>query len=210
LSAANLEAILSAAPVVPVLIVDDAASAVPLARALAAGGLPTLEITLRTPSALEAIRAIASEVGGAHVGAGTVLTPEQLEDAADAGARFAVSPGSSPALLAAAADSPLPLLPGAATPSEAMALLERGYRLQKFFPAEPSGGVAWLKALASPLSGLRFCPTGGVDAANAPAYLALPNVICVGGSWVAPRDAVAGGDWARIEQLAKEASGLKR
>jgi 2-dehydro-3-deoxyphosphogluconate aldolase/(4S)-4-hydroxy-2-oxoglutarate aldolase len=149
-------------------------------------------------------------VGGAHVGAGTVLTPEQLEDAADAGARFAVSPGSSPALLAAAADSPLPLLPGAATPSEAMALLERGYRLQKFFPAEPSGGVAWLKALASPLSGLRFCPTGGVDAANAPAYLALPNVICVGGSWVAPRDAVAGGDWARIEQLAKEASGLKR
>jgi 2-dehydro-3-deoxyphosphogluconate aldolase/(4S)-4-hydroxy-2-oxoglutarate aldolase len=206
----TLETILRAAPVVPVLIVDDWRSAVPLARALVAGGLPAIEITLRTPAALEAIRAVAAEVDGAFAGAGTVLTPEQLRDAEAAGATFAVSPGSSPALLDAAGDTDLPLLPGAASATEAMALLERGYAIQKFFPAGPAGGIAYLKALASPLPGVRFCPTGGVDAKNAPAYLALPNVICVGGSWVAPKDAVAGGDWSRIERLACEAAGLER
>ena len=207
---ATLEAILTVAPVVPVLIVDDWRSAVPLARALVAGGLPAIEITLRTPAALEAIRAVAAEVDGAFAGAGTVLTPEQLRQAEAAGAKFAVSPGSSPALLDAAGDAALPLLPGAASATEAMALLERGYAIQKFFPAGPAGGVAYLKALASPLPGVRFCPTGGVGAENAPAYLALPNVICVGGSWVAPKDAVASGDWSRIERLAREAAGLKR
>jgi 2-dehydro-3-deoxyphosphogluconate aldolase/(4S)-4-hydroxy-2-oxoglutarate aldolase len=207
---ADLEAILTAAPVVPVLIVEDWRSAVPLARALVAGGLPAIEITLRTPAALEAIRAVAAEVEGAFAGAGTVLTPEQLRQAEAAGARFAVSPGSSPALLDAAGDADLPLLPGAVSATEAMALLERGYAIQKFFPAGPAGGIAYLKALASPLPGVRFCPTGGVVAENAPAYLALPNVICVGGSWVAPKDAVASGDWSRIERLAREAAGLKR
>ncbi len=208
-SPATLEAILTAAPVVPVLIVEDWRAAVPLARALVAGGLPAIEITLRTSAALQAIRAVAAEVEGAFVGAGTVLTPEQLRQAEAAGARFAVSPGSSPALLDAA-DPDLPLLPGAASATEAMALLERGYAIQKFFPAEPAGGTAYLRALASPLPGVRFCPTGGVGAENAPAYLALPNVICVGGSWVAPKDAVASGDWSRIERLARAAAGLKR
>jgi 2-dehydro-3-deoxyphosphogluconate aldolase/(4S)-4-hydroxy-2-oxoglutarate aldolase len=206
----SLERILSAAPVVPVLIVDDARAALPLARALVAGGLTAIEITLRTPAALEAIRAIAAEVEGADIGAGTVLTAEQFADAERAGASFAVSPGANPAILEAADDSDLPLLPGAATPSEAMTLLEYGYALQKFFPAEPAGGTAYLKALASPLPGIRFCPTGGIDAANAAAYLALPNVICVGGSWVAPKDAVAAGDWARIEALARQAASLGR
>jgi 2-dehydro-3-deoxyphosphogluconate aldolase/(4S)-4-hydroxy-2-oxoglutarate aldolase len=209
MSAGSLEAILDAAPVVPVLIVEDWRQAVPLARALVAGGLPAIEITLRTPAALESIRAVAAEVEGAYAGAGTVLTPDQLEDAAEVGARFAVSPGSSPGLLAAAAGAALPLLPGAASASEAMALLERGYRLQKFFPAEPAGGIAYLKALASPLPAVRFCPTGGIDATNAPTYLALPNVICVGGSWVAPKEALAAGDWTSIESLAREAAGLR-
>ncbi len=207
---ATLQTILSAAPVVPVLIVEDWRAAVPLARALVTGGLPAIEITLRTPAALEAIRAVAADVDGAFAGAGTVLTPEQLREAEAAGARFAVSPGSSPALLAAAGDTNLPLLPGAASATEAMTLLARGYAIQKFFPAGPAGGIPYLKALASPLPGVRFCPTGGVDAKNAPAYLALPNVICVGGSWVAPKDAVAGGDWSRIKRLAREAAGLER
>lgn len=205
----TLETILTAAPVVPVLTVEDRRHAVPLARALVAGGLPAIEITLRTAAALESIRAVAGEVEGAFAGAGTVLTRDQLEDAAEAGARFAVSPGASPLLLAAAADSELPLLPGAATASEAMALLERGHRLQKFFPAEPAGGLAYLKALAAPLPSVRFCPTGGIDAGNARAYLTLPNVICVGGSWVAPKEAVAAADWAAIEALAREASCMR-
>ncbi|HWT30195.1 MAG TPA: bifunctional 4-hydroxy-2-oxoglutarate aldolase/2-dehydro-3-deoxy-phosphogluconate aldolase [Propylenella sp.] len=210
MSAAALKAILTAAPVVPVLIVDDWRSAVPLARALVAGGLPAIEITLRTPVALEAIRAVAAEVEGAYAGAGTVLNSKQLDDARRAQARFAVSPGSTPGLLDAAGDTAIPLLPGAASATEAMTLLERGYAIQKFFPAEPAGGVAYLKALASPLPGVRFCPTGGVDANNAPAYLALPNVVCVGGSWVAPKEAVAAGDWTRIEALARRAAGLRR
>lgn len=205
----SLEAILEA-PVVPVLIVEDRKAAVPLARALVAGGLTAIEITLRTDAALAAIRAIAAEVEGAHVGAGTVLTPKQLDAAEKAGGRFAVSPGSTPALLDAADGHAVPLLPGASTATEAMTLLERGYALQKLFPAEPAGGVAYLKALASPLPAVRFCPTGGVDASNAGTYLALPNVICVGGSWVAPKDAVARGDWARIEGLARRAANLRQ
>jgi 2-dehydro-3-deoxyphosphogluconate aldolase/(4S)-4-hydroxy-2-oxoglutarate aldolase len=210
MSTPTLASILAAAPVVPVLTVDDWKTAVPLARALVAGGLPAIEITLRTPAALKAIRAVAAEVEGAFAGAGTVLSRAQLEEAAEAGARFAVSPGASPGLLAAAAGSALRLLPGAATASEAMALLELGYSLQKFFPAEAAGGPTVLKALAAPLPGVRFCPTGGIDAKNARTYLALPNVVCVGGSWVAPKEAVEKEDWARIEVLAREAAGLRQ
>jgi len=210
MSAPQLEAILRAAPVVPVLMVEDWRSAVPLARALVAGGLTAIEITLRTPAALEAIRAVAAEVEGAQAGAGTVLNHHQFADAVQAGARFVVSPGVNPALLEAADDFEAPFLPGSSTASEAMMLFEHGYALQKFFPAEPAGGVAYLKALGSPLPGIRFCPTGGIDATNAASYLALPNVVCVGGSWVAPREAVAGGDWGHIEKLARDAASLGR
>jgi 2-dehydro-3-deoxyphosphogluconate aldolase/(4S)-4-hydroxy-2-oxoglutarate aldolase len=209
-AAASLEAILKAAPVVPVLTIEDWQAAVPLARALVAGGLPAIEITLRTPAALEAIRAIAAEVEGAFVGAGTVLTREQYSAAAGAKARFVVSPGASSALVQAAEDIDVPLLPGASTATEAMTLLDYGYPILKFFPAGPAGGPAYLKALASPLPGVRFCPTGGVDAANAAEYLALPNVICVGGSWIAPKEAVAAADWPRIETLAREAAALRK
>lgn len=205
----GIEAILKLAPVVPVLVIDEVATAVPLARALVAGGLKAIEVTFRTPAALESIRAIAAEVEGAHVGAGTVLTPAQVGQAVDAGCRFMVSPGASPDLLAAAEGCPVPLLPGAATASEAMALLERGYTFQKFFPAEPAGGVAYLKALAQPLAGVRFCPTGGISRDSAGRYLALPNVVCVGGSWVAPGDRVAEGAWKDIEALAFDATGLQ-
>jgi 2-dehydro-3-deoxyphosphogluconate aldolase/(4S)-4-hydroxy-2-oxoglutarate aldolase len=197
-------------PVVPVLVIEEVAAAVPLARALVAGGLPVLEITLRTPAALEVIRAIAGEVEGALVGAGTVLDACQYRAAAAAGSRFAVSPGATAAVLDAAAASPVPLLPGAATPSEVMRLLEHGYRFLKFFPAAPAGGPAYLKALAAPLPEARFCPTGGVDAASALEYLGLPNVVCVGGSWVAPAKAVAAGDWQQITRLARDAAALRQ
>lgn len=203
-----LRPVLTRAPVVPVLIVDDAKSAVPLARALVAGGLTALEVTLRTSAALEAIRAIADEVEGADIGAGTVLTPAQLDACVKAGARFLVSPGCAPDLLEAAKDSPVPLLPGVATASEAMQIMERGYTHMKFFPAEQAGGAPYLKALSSPLADLRFCPTGGVSLKNAADYLSLPNVICVGGSWVAPKQAVVDGDWQTIENLAREAAML--
>lgn len=206
---AALETVLTAAPVVPVLTIDDASTAVKLARALVKGGLPAIEITLRTAAALDAVRAVAAEVEGAFAGVGTVLDAAQLKRAEAAGATFAVSPGASPGLLDAAADSALPLLPGAATASEAMALIERGYEILKFFPAGPAGGVAYLKALAAPLPEVRFCPTGGVSLQNAPDYLRLANVICVGGSWVAPPDAIAAGDWQRIEELARQAAGLR-
>lgn len=205
-----LAPIVGSVPVVPVVIVDDALSAVPLARALVAGGLSVVEITLRTDAALDAIAAIAAEVAGAIVGAGTVLSADQWQAAEKAGARYMVSPGASPDLLAAARDSAVPLMPGAATASEAMRLLEEGYTIQKFFPAEPAGGAAFLKALASPLPAVSFCPTGGIGAANAGDYLALPNVVCVGGSWVTPAEAIAAGDWSRIEALALDASGLRR
>ena len=205
----QLNAVLGAAPVVPVLTVEDARQAVPLARALVAGGLPAIEVTLRTPAALEAIRAIKGEVEGALVGAGTVLDAAQLEVAADLGCAFAVSPGASPGLLDAADLSTLPLLPGVATAGEAMTLMERGYRLLKFFPAKPAGGPGFLKALAAPLPALRFCPTGGIDGASAPAYLALPNVICVGGGWLAPAAAVAANAWDEIGTLARTAAALR-
>jgi 2-dehydro-3-deoxyphosphogluconate aldolase/(4S)-4-hydroxy-2-oxoglutarate aldolase len=197
------------APVVPVLVVDDAATATDLARALVAGGLPALEVTLRTPAALEAIRAMAAVPGGV-VGAGTLLTPEDVRAAKAAGARFGVSPGATDRLLDACEAEGLPLLPGAATASEAMRLLERGYTALKFFPAEVAGGAAALKAIGAPIPQLHFCPTGGVSLANAPDYLALPNVMCVGGSWVAPKAMVAGRDWAGIERLAREAAALGR
>ena len=205
----RLLAILSAAPVVPVLTIEDRAVAVPLARALVAGGLTALEVTLRTAAGLDCIRAIAGEVGAANVGAGTVLDARQYEAAEKAGATFVVSPGTTDGLLASAASSAVPFLPGVATAGEAMALAERGYGYLKFFPAEPAGGIAYLRALGAPLPALRFCPTGGIGAKNAPDYLALANVICVGGSWVAPAEAVAGGDWARVTALSREAAALK-
>jgi 2-dehydro-3-deoxyphosphogluconate aldolase / (4S)-4-hydroxy-2-oxoglutarate aldolase len=208
-SRSELCTLLAATPVVPVLTVEAVETALPLARALVAGGLGVLEITLRTPAALEVIRSIACEVEGAAVGAGTVLTPSQYEAAARAGAHFVVSPGATPALLDAAAASAVPFLPGAATSSEIMALLERGHSCLKFFPAEPAGGIAYLNSLAAPLPEVRFCPTGGIDARTAPRYLSLPNVLCVGGSWVAPGAAVAAGDWPRITALARAAAGLR-
>ena len=207
--AAEVARILDAVPVVPVLTLPDEAHAVALARALVAGGLTVLEITLRTEAALRSIRGIIASVPGAVVGVGTVLTPDQMRAAKEAGAAFAVSPGASPRLLDAAEAEGLPFLPGAATASEAMALLERGYTRQKLFPAEAAGGIALLKGLADPLPQVRFCPTGGIDAATAPAYLALPNVVCVGGSWVAPKAAVLEGDFARIETLARAAGALR-
>jgi 2-dehydro-3-deoxyphosphogluconate aldolase/(4S)-4-hydroxy-2-oxoglutarate aldolase len=195
------------APVIPVLVIDDAETAHDLAEALVAGGLPALEITLRTPAALEAIREMAKVPGGV-VGAGTLLTPADVAAAKEAGALFGVSPGATDRLLDAAEDADLPLLPGAATASEAMRLLERGYTVQKFFPAEVSGGVVALKAIGGPIPQVRFCPTGGVSLANARDYLALSNTLCVGGSWVAPKDKVAAGDWAGIEALARQAAAL--
>lgn len=208
----ELQPIVRTAPVIPVVILDDVADAVPLAQALVAGGLKVIEITLRTRAAIDAIEAIAGEVEGAIVGAGTVLSKGQLVSAARAGAQFLVSPGINDDLLKAADDAPVPFLPGAATASEAMRLMDAGYTILKFFPAGPAGGIPYLKALASPLPAVSFCPTGGVDATNAAAYLALDNVVCVGGSWVTPKDAVASGDWPRIEALAREASllGAKR
>jgi 2-dehydro-3-deoxyphosphogluconate aldolase/(4S)-4-hydroxy-2-oxoglutarate aldolase len=205
----ELQPIVKAAPVIPVIVLEDAAVAVPLARALVAGGLRVIEVTLRTSSAMRAIEAIAGEVEGAIVGAGTVLSKGQLVASARAGARFIVSPGVNDDLLKAAEDSPVPFLPGAATASEVMQLMDKGYTIQKFFPAEPSGGIAYLKALASPLPAVSFCPTGGITEKNAAAYLALPNVVCVGGSWVAPKDAVGLGDWPRITKLASEATALR-
>lgn len=196
------------APVIPVLVVDDSATARPLAEALVAGGLPALEVTLRTPAALDAIREMASVEGGV-VGAGTLLTPEDVAAAKEAGALFGVSPGATDRLLDACEEADLPLLAGAATASEAMRLLERGYSVLKFFPAEASGGAPALKGLGGPIPQITFCPTGGVTPANAPSYLSLPNVACVGGSWVAPKDKVDAGDWAAIEALAREAAGLK-
>ncbi|SFW68155.1 bifunctional 4-hydroxy-2-oxoglutarate aldolase/2-dehydro-3-deoxy-phosphogluconate aldolase [Luteibacter sp. UNCMF366Tsu5.1] len=205
----RVESTLRLAPVVPVVIIEDASKAVGMARALVAGGIPAIEVTLRTPAALDAVRAIAAEVEGAVVGVGTVLNARDLENALKAGATFAVSPGSSPRLLDAADDSELPLLPGAATSSEAMELLERGYRFQKFFPAVPAGGSKLLGAWASPLPQIRFCPTGGISLANAPEFLGLANVVCVGGSWLTPADKLASSDWAGIEALAREAAQLK-
>jgi 2-dehydro-3-deoxyphosphogluconate aldolase/(4S)-4-hydroxy-2-oxoglutarate aldolase len=196
-------------PVIPVLTIQRLADAVPLARALVAGGLHVIEVTLRTSAALDALRAIAAEVPGAVAGLGTLIEPADVARACKAGARFLVSPGTPAKLADALADAPVPVLPGCATVSEAMALAGRGFAVLKFFPAEPSGGARWLKAVAAPLPQIRFCPTGGIDAGNAAAYLALSNVIAVGGSWVAPADAVAAGDFARVTTLAQAAERLR-
>ncbi len=196
------------APVVPVLVIDDLAHARPLAEALVAGGLPALEVTLRTPCALDAIR-IMAEVPGGMVGAGTLLTPADVKAAKAAGATFGVSPGATDRLIAACEDEGLPLLPGAVTASEIMALLERGYTVQKFFPAEQSGGAAFLRSIGSPIPQVKFCPTGGISLKNAGDYLGLKNILCVGGSWVAPKEAMVAGDWAAITRLAAEAKRLR-
>jgi len=200
-------AICKRAPIVPVLVVHDALHARPLAEALVAGGLPALEVTLRTDVALEVIAEMAKVEGGV-VGAGTLLTPDDVKRAVDAGATFGVSPGATDKLLQAAEDLGLPMLPGAATASEAMRLYERGYDMLKFFPAEAAGGAPFLKSLSSPLPQVRFCPTGGVSPANAESYLSLPNVVCAGGSWVAPDNLMRKGDWAAITELARAASTL--
>ncbi len=205
---AKLAPLLRLAPVVPVMVIKDIEHAVPLAKALVAGGLPLLEITLRTPIALDVIEAIAAEVQGAVVGAGTVLNATQLEEVEKRGAKFAVSPGATDRLLDAAAEGPVPLLPGTANAGDVMRLLDRDYSLMKFFPAEQAGGASYLKALASPLADAKFCPTGGIGPKNVMDYLSLPNVVCVGGSWVAPADKMEAGDWAGIEALAREAAGL--
>ncbi|QKW05041.1 bifunctional 4-hydroxy-2-oxoglutarate aldolase/2-dehydro-3-deoxy-phosphogluconate aldolase [Streptomyces sp. NA04227] len=199
---------LDLSPVIPVVVLRDAAHAVPLAQALAAGGIRTIEITLRSEAALEGVRRIAEEVPEMAVGVGTLTTPRQVNEAVAAGARFLVSPGCTPRLMYAMTDSGIPFLPGVATVSEVLTLLERGIHEMKFFPAEAAGGADYLKSIAGPLPQVRFCPTGGITPAGAPKYLALPNVGCVGGSWLAPADALESGDWARIKQLATEAAAL--
>lgn len=202
--------VMTGQPVIPVIKIAAVKHAVPLARALVRGGLPAIEITLRTPVALDAIRAVATEVEEAITGAGTILNARQYDQASEAGSKFIVSPGLTSQLVKAAEQGDVPLLPGAVTSSEIMAALEHGYSLLKFFPAEQAGGAAYLKSLSSPLAGVRFCPTGGVSENNAPTYLSLPNVLCVGGSWVAPDELVNDGKWDEIERLARATSGLRK
>ena len=205
-----VDEVFALAPMIPVLAIDRIEDALPLCRALADSGLPVLEITLRTACALDAIALVARELPHACVGAGTVLSAADLAKVTEAGARFAISPGATDTLFNSAKTSAVPLIPGIATASELMRGLEHGWRRFKFFPAESSGGIGALKGFGGPLPMARFCPTGGIDAAKAPAYLALPNVACVGGSWMVPADAVKAGDWARIGALAAEAASLKR
>jgi 2-dehydro-3-deoxyphosphogluconate aldolase/(4S)-4-hydroxy-2-oxoglutarate aldolase len=208
LRAERVDAVLTRAPVVPVLAIENPDDAVPLARALVDNGLPVLEITLRTDHALGAMRRIAAEVPDACIGAGTVLTPVHLDAVREAGAAFAISPGATEALYDAADLSAIPWIPAVATASELMRGLERGHRRFKFFPAESSGGIVALRSFAGPFPQAKFCPTGGIDAAKAPGYLALGNVVTVGGSWMVPADALAARDWARIGALAREAAAL--
>jgi 2-dehydro-3-deoxyphosphogluconate aldolase / (4S)-4-hydroxy-2-oxoglutarate aldolase len=205
----KLEIILGKAPVVPVMVIEDVKQAVPLAKALVKGGLPVLEITLRTDAAWDAIKAILEEVDGAVVGVGTILEPRQLNKADKLGCAFAVSPGSTGKLLGAADDVKIPFLPGGVTASEVMALLEWGYTFQKFFPAVPAGGTAALSSLSAPIPQVKFCPTGGITVETAPSFLKLPNVVTVGGSWMVPKKLVAEGSWEAITLLAREASKLK-
>lgn len=205
----QMEPIMTQAPVIPVITIDHLEHAVPLAEALVAGGLTVLEVTLRTECALDAIREIARSVPKALVGAGTVIHPYQMKAVAEVGGKFCVSPGSTEALLECARDSHMQILPGAVTASEVMNLLSWGVNYMKFFPAETSGGLPALKSIGAPLPEARFCPTGGIRLATAPDYLALPNVLCVGGTWVCPKDKMIAGDWAGIENLAKEAAALK-
>jgi 2-dehydro-3-deoxyphosphogluconate aldolase/(4S)-4-hydroxy-2-oxoglutarate aldolase len=207
---ADPTALVARTPVIPVLTIERAADAVPLARALVAGGLPVIEVTLRTVAAIEAIRAVAAQVPDCVVGVGTVVRVSDIAAAVAAGAKYLVSPGTPRELAAALADAPVPVLPGCATVSEAMALSARGFKVLKFFPAEASGGIAWLKSVGAPLPDIKFCPTGGIDSRNAAAYLACPNVLAVGGSWVVPKDALAAGDFSRITELARAAAALRR
>ncbi|MBB3726118.1 bifunctional 4-hydroxy-2-oxoglutarate aldolase/2-dehydro-3-deoxy-phosphogluconate aldolase [Nonomuraea dietziae] len=201
--------LLDLAPVVPVVVIDDVETAVPMARALVEGGLPVIEVTLRTTGALEAISRIAAEVPDAVIGAGTIRTSSDISASVEAGAKFLVSPGTTPSLVDALLASGVPFLPGAATASEVMALAERGIGELKFFPAEAAGGLPYLKSLAGPLPDVRFCPTGGIRLETARDYLALPNVGCVGGTWLTPADALATGDWERVRKLAAEAAALR-
>lgn len=200
--------LLDVVPVVPVVVIDDLAHAVPVAEALVAGGLPVIELTLRTPVALEAMAEVAARVPEILLGAGTVTTPAQAQQARDAGVGFLVSPGATPTLLDAMEDTGLPFLAGVASVSEAMAVLERGHTEMKFFPAEAAGGVPFLSSIGGPLPGVRFCPTGGITPESAPRYLALPNVGCVGGSWITPKKLLAAKDWSGVETLAREAAAL--
>ena len=200
--------LLELSPVMPVVVIDDVGDAVPTARALLAGGIKVIELTLRTPVALAAIERVAAEVPDIVIGAGTVTSADQAKQAADAGAKFLVTPGCTDAVLDACFETGLPFLPGASTVSEAMKLAERGLTALKFFPAEASGGVAYLKSIAGPLPGLKFCPTGGITVASAPTYLALPNVGCIGGSWLTPKSALTARDFPAIEALAAEAAKL--
>jgi 2-dehydro-3-deoxyphosphogluconate aldolase / (4S)-4-hydroxy-2-oxoglutarate aldolase len=206
---ADPTALVSQTPVIPVLTIERAADAVPLARALCAGGLKVIEVTLRTKAAIEAVEAIAAYVPDCVVGVGTVTKTADIAAAIGAGAKYLVSPGTPAELAAALAEASVPVLPGCATVSEAMALSARGFKVLKFFPAEASGGITWLKSVAAPLPEAKFCPTGGIDGKNVAAYLACPNVLAVGGSWVAPKDAITAGDFARITQLAREAAALR-
>jgi 2-dehydro-3-deoxyphosphogluconate aldolase/(4S)-4-hydroxy-2-oxoglutarate aldolase len=201
--------VLAIAPVIPVVTIDNAAQAAPLARALLAGGVKTMEITLRTAAALDAIRAVTREAPDMVVGAGTVLSEDDLAAAIEAGARYALSPGATPRLMKAAREAPIPFIPGVATASEIMRGLALGYTCFKFFPAEQLGGAAAVKSIGAALSAASFCPTGSITAEKASVYLALENVLCVGGSWVAPADKIKAGDWASIEAAAKHAASLK-
>ena len=205
----DIRSVLAASPVMPVIVLEEVAHAVPLARALVAGGIRVLEVTLRTPVALDCMRAIAAEVPEALLGAGTVLSAADLDAAAKAGAVFAISPGASPALLQAARTSPIPFLPAVMTPSDVITAMDAGFDTFKLFPAAQAGGMAMLKALGGPFPQARFCPTGGIDAASAPAFLALPNVACVGGSWLCPAELVRAGDWDAITALARAAAALR-
>ena len=205
----NVLDVMRVGPVIPVIVIEDLAHAVPLARALVAGGVRVLEVTLRTAPALEAIRLIARDVPDAIVGVGTLTRPQDFKYAVDAGAKFGVSPGLTPAMIQAAHGTKLPLLPGVMTPSDVIAARLAGFNQLKLFPAQQAGGIGMLKALGGPFPDVMFCPTGGVSAENAPDFLALPNVACVGGSWLVPKAAVVAGDWGKITTLAKEASALK-
>ena len=205
----NLDQIIAATTVMPVIVIDDLDIAIPLANALVAGGIRTLEVTLRTANALEAIKIIKAEVPGAILGAGTITKASQLDDVINAGASFGVSPGSTPAFLADIKTSGLPFLPGVMTPSEAMVARDAGFEVLKLFPAVPAGGVKLLDAIRGPLPEIKFCPTGGITPQTAPDFLKLPNVVCIGGSWLTPKDAIARQDWAEITRLAKEACALR-
>ena len=207
---ADASGVLSVSPVIPVVTIDDSQDAVPLARALVAGGVKIIELTLRTDSALTSLKLIAEEVPDILAGAGTILTPAQADAAVQAGAKFLVSPGITPALLTAMLSLDVPVLPGVATVGEVLAVLEAGLDAMKFFPAGPAGGPAYLAAIGAPIPHVRFCPTGGISLATAPDYLKLPNVACVGGSWLTPADAVTAKDWGRITRLAGGAAALAR